>query len=703
MSRSTIAWLLLAAASVAAFVIDGRGEADAPPVVDVRTGARPLLDAALRGQLDGASVHIERPGRPTIEIVANEEGATVLEDGRVAGPADADAVEALFEDLRQTRVRRTIPADALGEVVGTISLVTGGDRHLRVEFGEALADGARAARLDDGTTVALDPFAAPHVDADVRSYLLRRLLPVAPDEVVRIDVGPSTLRFDDGFYVVERDGLRLRVAGPAALAAIRRIVEAPMTDLAPPAEEGLPPRSAIRVEAVGGRTFDVGIVADGCGAEGVLAVRGPGYRGCVDAKTFDPFDAIALCDRRLLPARPGQVVRVASDGGLRLSRRPHGGWVAERDDQGTVWQQSLSESRVYAYLERLTEAHLDPTRPVQLDAVDARIEVTVDGGGRIALECGRTGCRREGEPAFALVGGDVPALVPDPDRLRTEVLATFRPDDVVSIRVSRAAPDGIALRVVDDGRGMVLQSPSDHPFAADAVDPLRVEAMLGVLSSLRGPDTTPRGRIAYRYDIGLVDGRTLRIDVDDTCVAAIDGRGVELSNASCAAVTAMPLYPDPLRDLLRRADTVRVSAAGWNGSVGLARAGQGGAGADDAGTWRALAGEADHRFTQALARVRAAAAFRGDRLEPHDAADRAEVVFEADVAGRTVRAEFGPGGRWVRFGKARWRYAAEGTGSATTQEGRRGPADEGGGDATEQDEFDGAGTGERRQGERPHR
>ncbi len=658
LDRRTVVAVGVAILAAAAYGLDPRAPADRPAVQATPSGALPILPEAVRARLGEASVTLEGPAGPAVSVSFDGGDRVVRRGDAVVGPADPAAVEGLLEDLRQTRVRRRIGDGDVGAVDGAVVVAVPGAAPVRIEIGRRLADGGRAARLADGRAVAIDPFLDPYLPPRAETFVLRRLLPVDPRAVTRLEVGGTTLRRDETGAWVEAPGTApLRVSDAAALAAVERVTAAPLSDLAP-AKGRITPSSAVarvRVETAGGRTYEVLAEGRGCGEAALRADRGPGYQGCVARAVFDPLDPVRLFDRRLLPIPYGRIVRVEVPGSdLHIARRP-GGWAARRDDGDEVWEQPLAEPRVFAYLDGLAAVRLDPTRPVAPKAPAARVRFVADDGATLEIACGPSWCRRDGEPAFALIGRPPDPFVPDPARLRSERLISFRPEHVVGLAVRGTDPAFVPQAVLEDGGGLVLRAPADHPFPADAADPLRVEAMVSLLAGLRGPQTGTAGAPKRTFTVELLDGRTVRVDLFEPCVAAAGGEAVALDAGACTTLERTLLYADPARDLLRRADAVTVRRGG-RPPVRLLRAGAGGAGEADTGRWRPADPAAP--VEAALAALDEAAAFRSDALVAGTPPSPPALVLEADLAGRTVRMEVGPRGAWARFAGTAWYYAA---------------------------------------------
>lgn len=660
MSRpSPITWALLAAAVGSGLLVrfdPWAGGATAPPILSTQSAARRVFPALAEPELARATIVLARAGEEPARLVPGEDGLHALWVGeRRLGWVDAEALAGLWSSLRMaTTLRAVAQGSALGPARGEIAVEVDGRRAAVTLHGEA-SDGVGVyGELGEAGAWVVEPELAAALAQPAEAWLSRRLLPVETGDIEQVRMGSLELaRGADGLWRVQAGGPAHLLAESAVALRLDRIVAAEFEPLA--AAEAVSDPAWLSVQERGGRRFEVRLGGACPGEPGrVLADRGPGLRGCVDAEIAAPWPIAdpeaGLVEPQLVPYAYGRVLAIQQEApAKRRLRRLGGGWVIE--EGGALVE--VSEPEVFRWWSALQRATVEPADPK--DSLEAGSDLTIetDSGQRLRLRCSggeQAVCRRDEGPPVRVTQTEPLELAFARETFADRRLLSFGSGEVRELEVL-PGPAGQAVRqsVRLDLGVWRLDAPS-HPDGAAALDEVRLEAMLAALQAARAevwtatPPTAPLRTIRVERS----GAEALALELYDGCVAHVPGQAqaAAIGRPQCEALADDLLYRDPLRFWLGQARRVELTA-GERSATALRDAEGGWNQSGDPVLLASLAGWEEFRAQRIV------------RGEPRGAAAMTAKIHRAGAP--TVTVEIGPivegGAAWVRIGGAEWFYA----------------------------------------------
>ena len=580
MRPSLITWGLLVAAVATGIAVHGppwTGGGRSPAIP--QAAVHPVFPGLSAGDLEHATVSIQRGDGTVIVLQPAEDGHAVVVGGERWGPADREALEGLWASLTMaTTLRAVSPGAPESPKRGRLVVQTPGGT-MAVDIGSETADGVGVygtLEHEGHARWVVEPELAVALDPQAQEWLSRRLLPLRASDITEV-------RFAQGSLVRGHDGRWRSMVGdqPALLST--------------PTVEG-------RLEAVLGANFEpvttsardesfrawmtaidqagrehVVEAGDKCDDDGRLVSRGSGLAGCVDASALaswplpgtdlgDEASARRWVEPRFLPHDYGRVLSIEQRLPTGMTLRRHGGgWVLH--DTARAIDHAVDENEVYRWYDALHAATVVPVPETAQARFQADLEWWVHTDStqvlRVACQVGpdSTTCRRDDGPILVLEGGFGP-LGLDPRQFTPRRLSSFAVDDVRALEIL-AGSDKVRYSVHHDLGVWRLDAPH-HPAGDDALDEVALEGMLGRLAALRadqwhdGPIVPDR---TFRLDFRGGGQPTVEVVLDDQCRVAVGARRpAVIDAATCAQLGGMLLYRDPLRGALGRADSLELRA-----------------------------------------------------------------------------------------------------------------------------------------------
>jgi hypothetical protein len=254
-----------------------------------------------------------------------------------------------------------------------------------------------------------------------------------------------------------------------------------------------------------------------------------------------------------------------------MLRRRTGGWLLDEEER----TYEVPDDEVYRWYQTVSEAQFDlRADPLPADGFEAAwtLLVATSPEDRLELSCGevklgpregRWACARDrAQPRLLL--GEVPAFSFDSDTLADRRVLRFAVADVRSLELMGGRAVRQALR---QDLGVWRLDAPEHPDGDGALDQVRIENILGSLSSLRADEwlegvTMPlqrewRVQVAPGGSAGQGAERVLRIH--EGCEATVEGlRAFRLGPRACEILGGDLFFDDPLRHWLRASTTLQV-------------------------------------------------------------------------------------------------------------------------------------------------
>lgn len=561
--------------------------------VSTKSAARRVFDGLVDVPVLDATIELSQPGGSRVRIVPSPHGHNVEIDGVLAGPADPEAVEGIWASLRMATTLRAVADDA--EVVvgsaGVLVVETGGRRY-EVAVGDASSDGAglyavikgQGAKTGESAWVVERELGLLLAQAPM-SHVARRLLVVDPGQVTSLQLGDASLRRGaDGLWRSAVKNGEATVTGLLSTAGVEakldRLLGVRVEPLVPDTVVTADPAApSIELEAWGDRTLRVELDARDCATWGrqgaILISRGPGWPGCVDAKTFAPWPlpgavqvgASSLVEPRLLPHGYGRVLRIEqSQPEVAALQRDGGGWRLETQVDGQPVVAELGNAEVFEWYEALHEAEVSldlspPTDLVWTDVLELRVDSTATLRVRCASQAQRQWCRRDEGPILELRGDPV-RLSFGPDTFADRTLARLATENARSLEVTTV---GGARQSAHFDMGVWRLDRPEHPDGDNALDEDALSGLLAALAHVRAaswtamPDTDPQRTITVELIPSDAGAESLRLSLFEDCVAAVGDVAATLDPTTCTRLQTDLLVDDPLRSWLDVARSVEVT------------------------------------------------------------------------------------------------------------------------------------------------
>ena len=595
----TIVWCMLALLSVVLVLTDPMATDDGSgEFVSIRADQRRVFPGLGDFSMSEATIEIQPARGAPVRIVAGTEGHQVVLGEEVLGPADRDAIEGLWSTLRlATTIRGAQEGVSIrGGVAGSLR-VRVADKSFTVEFGDPTpGDGGRYANVIDGReseSWVVEPELLWPVTAEPEVWLARQLAQVEVDEVTSISWADALRiqRGEDGIWRVEAGAAPAMLSAEAVESRLERLLTTQLEPIVPRGSLKETPWAPWLLLGVGTRESNLGLSVGGAcpGQEKTarLVDRGPGVVGCVPVSLIDPWpvedDRAGFLEGRLLPLEYGKIRQIAQQAPAQFVLSRHGGgWRLAAEDDGGGGAIEVNEGEVYRWIAQLRAAEIAPwpNAPRVETEFSHQLVITSDLGIAYRLDCGELPavegeddgwvCRRDGGPLRRVVGTP-PMLSFDARTFEDRTLIDARAMDARALELRPGAADsgGVRTSVRNDLGVWRLDAPS-HPDMDGALDQVRLEALLAVVSTLRVQAWTdavidaPTRLISVTY--GAVEDRPpaeFIIAVDDACRCAVDGgRTGRLDAQTCEALMGELLYDDPARGWLRESRTLEVRGDG---------------------------------------------------------------------------------------------------------------------------------------------
>lgn len=599
----TIAWLLVAGASVVAVSADPRGRhlTQRPESATQRPQDRVFPEWSER-QRRSASLEFVGPKGPVIRLIPGTHGGHELfVDGQIWGPASEEAVQNAWSNLRMARVIRGLGDNTSTEVGrwGAISLHIG-DRSLALRLGKSAPDGAGVYAQREGQANAelVDGELMTLVESPAELWLRRAMLAVDVAQVARLEWARASelSRGADGRWRVRLSSQEQRLLNSSAVdLKLARLLHAPLRTLVnrtPTQVRSLRPWITV-VDAQGMAQH---VMAGGpCPGEPGLRLvdRGPGRLGCIDSELLEPWafvheGGVGLLEVKLVPHRYGEWSGVdqSQAQALELRRRP-GRWemaMGQQNDRFSV----VSESEVYRWYRRLGELYLDfgqeTLTPEEQKAIGLRWQARLhfDGGQSMQLSCGQLVrneeklalCRRDEGPWYFVKGTPIDQLELSFEALADRQILEFSSGSVRAVEIVDGRGTEAVRQAAHLDYGEWKLSQPDHPDASGALDQIRLEALLAALGDLRAsawvedaPAQKAQRTIELDFVPGLESKQGNKIELFEDCAIRVlregePGKTARLDSGRCRELFGGILYDDPLATLLRNASSVEVELFG---------------------------------------------------------------------------------------------------------------------------------------------
>ena len=651
----TLLLALLAAVSV--FLAWGDPWADraaSAPMVSTRSAARRVFDLADR-ELSRATIELQGQDGPPVRLVPAADGEhQVFQGDELVGPADPEALDGVWASLRMATTLRAVPK---GTEVGA-----GKSGAIRISFQDesmalALGQDAPAANGLYGVMEHEGPEAwvveaelAWLVEQGPQAWLSRRLLLVEPDEVASLSWGEQLglKRGDDGLWRVQAGSEPALLSVEAVELRIDRLFSSRLDPLIARDQaqaESLRPWLAVADDD--GRVHTVAL-GGACpeDPEKRLLDRGPGLLGCVPADLTEPWSVddprAGLLESRLVPYPYGSVL--AMELGTTppvVLRRRSGGWRLE-DEEG---QREVPEAEVYRWFAARAALEIEAlAEPVEFEP-DTTLILSSDSGQRMTLRCqGTQLCARDEGPPRRVLGDAGLSLGFGADSFADRGLVAIPPGEARAIEILPASDAGVVRQSAHLDMGSWRLDAPVHPDGDAALDDVRVEALLAVVSTLRAQawsdsDDAPLRRI--EVDLAPREDRenTVSVELYPNCVVGVGERRATVSEAACRTLGGDLLYDDPVRAWFRGARSLQLEQGGEE--VLLQR---------EKDTWMG-----DGLDVQLTALLEDLEAWRSAGIHAGDPPDPVERVMTVRRAGPMVTLELGAS--FVRVKGSDWYYA----------------------------------------------
>jgi hypothetical protein len=602
--RGTVIALGVAVVAVGLTWLDpSAGESEAVMMVSTNSAARRVFPTLADEDSGKATIELQPAGQPLIRMVPEPDGGHQLMRGEARlGPVDPEAFEGLWSSLRMGTALR--PVDRGAKVrTNTRGFIRVALPHtsLTLELGETLGEIGVYGRINGADEAwVIESEMQWLLDQPAETWLARRLLPFEPGEVAGISFERDAsgeledlvlARSDDGFWRVVSGARPALLSTDAVENKLGRLLWARLDPLIEREKHGDPPlQPSVILNDLEGQPQELRLLGECPGHPDRLVVdRGPGLRGCLPAELFEPwvlFDEDGgMVEGRLVPHRYGRIVRIellGSTPGRSLFRRS-GLWLLDAGEgQGSVPVDEDEVARWYGELARVeVEAQLDetppeptppegdppaPQPPAEEFVADVELAIHADTGEVLRIRCrtheGESECIRDepesaagpGGPRLRVLGALPRNLAFDAETFAARRLIEAGAGEVRELEILAGEAEGAVRQSVEQDMGVWrLDAPEHVDESGGALDEVRLETLLAILSSLRAevwrePSSEPSLR---RFQLDLVPEqgprRTIALSLYPDCVVEIDGRWAAIAAADCAVLGEDLLFDDPLR------------------------------------------------------------------------------------------------------------------------------------------------------------
>jgi hypothetical protein len=708
--RGTLVALGVAVVAVGLTWLDPQAGAGDPVVmVSTNSAARRVFPTLGDEDSSKATIELQPAGQPLIRMVPDADGGHQLMRGEtLLGPVDLEGFDGLWSSLRMGTALR--PVDRGAKVrTNTRGFIRVALPHtsLTLELGESLADIGVYGRINGADEAwVIESEMQWLLDQPAETWLARRLLPFEPGAVAGVSFQrdreasgePEALvlaRSDDGFWRVVSGARPALLSTEAVESKLGRLLWARLDPLIEREQHGdAPLQPSVVVNSMDGEQRELRLLGECPGhPDRVVVDRGPGLRGCLSAELFEPwvlFDEHGgMVEGRLVPHRYGRIVRIdlVAPAQRSLVRRS-GLWLLDAGEgQGSVPVSEDEVARWYADLARVeVEALFDdesveptppdegPPGPAEAPAAepdfvpDVELAIHADTGEILRIRCrtiaDESECVREHAesvapgregPRLRVLGGLPGNLAFDAETFAARRLIEAGPGEIRELEILAGEAEGVVRQSVEQDLGVWrLDAPEHVDAAAGALDEVRLETLLAILSSLRAEAwrELPSEPSLRRFQLDLVPEqgprRTIALTLFPECVVEVEGRSAAIAEADCAVLGEDLLYDDPLRLWIDGARTIEIIAAqgtpDQRAPIFLRR---------QHGRFEHVDGRAAEERVEALLRGwidwRSAGLHSGEPPTP--------VQWTIDIRRNQlpdVHAEIGPG--WVRPSGADWYY-----------------------------------------------
>jgi hypothetical protein len=584
---------------------------DRAVLVSNRSAARRLFPGLGERSAANASFEFQSVNGERVRILPSPDGRHIVMRGEtLLGPVDPDALGGIWSSLRMaTTLRAVAPGSDIGDERGGIIRILMADQTLELALGREAPDGSGlygVLRHEGDAAWVVEEELAWLVTQDAESWLSRRLSELDVDEIRGLAWGDALAleRQDDELWRVARGDDPALLSSQAVDLRLDRLLHAELEPLIPRDALANPDAAArpwlfVNLNDGQTRTWVLGGECPGHPGRRVVD-RGPGMLGCVDGKLVAPWNegqvlAKQLLEGRLSPIAYGHVLNIELRGDARrMLRRRTGGWLLDDeerthevpDDEVYRWYQALSEAQFDIRAEALATDAYQPTWELFIaSSAEHSLELRC-GPVLVAGLSGKWACAR-GKAAPRLLAGELPRFDFDAASLADRRVMRFALADVRSLELGGS--EALRQSIRQDLGVWRLDAP-DHPEGDAALDQVRVENILGTLSSLRAEEWVGelRSEATREWRVHVSPGaggdNELRIALQEGCLAQVEGgRAFRLNARSCEVLEGDMLFDDPLRHWLAVATSAQVRAAGEGSSLLFRRHGDG---------WRAADGSA---------------------------------------------------------------------------------------------------------------
>ena len=431
-------------------------------------------------------------------------------------------------------------------------------------------------------------------------------------------------RGQDGFWRVEAGARPALLSTDAVEFKLGRLLRAQLDPwIEPEPNPGEPPRPTLVVTNLEGESRALLLLGECPGQPDRQVVdRGVGLRGCLPAELFDPwllFDADGgMVEGRLVPHRYGRIVQIDQLGPAKRSLiRRSGVWLLDEgegegskpvsEDEVARWYANLSRVEVQALLDlpgevRPTEApppegsppegsppegsppegsppEAPPEAPPSDEFVaDIELAIHADTGEVLRIRCrsigdaigdaiGESECMRDEGPRLRVLGALPRNLAFEAETFAERRLIDIGAGEVRELEIlAGEAGEGVRQSVEQDMGVWRLEAPEHVDEAAGALDEVRLETLLAILSSLRAEAwrDPPRSGSLRSFSLAVVPERgprrTITLALHPDCVVVVGERSALVAEADCAVLGEDLLYDDPLRLWITGARTIEIVA-----------------------------------------------------------------------------------------------------------------------------------------------
>ncbi|MCX4244595.1 hypothetical protein [Paraliomyxa miuraensis] len=613
-SRLTWSLLALAVGTAAWAHLDARRDDGAhATLVSTRSSAWRVLPELATWASAGATVELWPPHGDPVRLVPGAGGHAVWVGDAVLGPVDPEAMEGIWDSLRLATTVRAADADSDAGLGSGGRIVVelpdrpsdGGVR--TIVLGRPTVDGAGLYGAIEGGAEGtaglwvLEQELSLLVQQAPEAWLARRAVVAETSEIVAVRDGSSILeRGIDGHWRARlEEGPHVLLDRVAVETRIDRLISARLDPWVDPVggDEGEP-----WITLQGEDGVDVTLRRHGAcpgRAERVLVERGPGRWGCLDEALVRPWpmpwrtdteDPGALLEPRLLPHPYGRVLRIELlHPETRVLARYGGGWRLEEPvEGGRTSVLDVDEPEVFRWYQALHEAEVslpstDDATPWP-EVADVDLRLTTDSTATLRLRCtsveGSMRCRRDDGPVLEVRQAQLPPLAFDADAFAERRLTEGRADEARALEIlpGPAGPEVVRQSMHFDLGVWRLDAPV-HPEGDAALDSMRLEAMLAVLSGLRAEawvegmdDAAAVRRLRLERVPRRGQDAALEVELLSDCVVRVTGqRPARLSEGTCETLRQDLLVELPLQraidlarglELTRERSTVRLQRTG---------------------------------------------------------------------------------------------------------------------------------------------